>query len=52
MESGHFYGIGFPKGSALVAPTNAELAKIKTDGRYKAIYRKWFGKDPDSIPGV
>ena len=42
----HEYGIGFPKGSELVAKVNAALAKIKADGRYNAIYKKWFGTEP------
>lgn len=40
------YGIGFPKGSPLVARVNVALAKIKADGRYAAIYRKWFKTEP------
>ena len=40
------YGIAFPKGSPLVAKVNAEIAKIKADGRYAAIYKKWFGVEP------
>jgi len=42
----HQYGIGFPKGSELVAPVNAALAKMRADGRYDAIYAKWFGAAP------
>lgn len=42
----HEYGIGFPKGSALVPQVNEALAKIKADGRYGEIYRKWFGTEP------
>jgi glutamine transport system substrate-binding protein len=42
----HQYGIAFPKGSPLVAKGNAALAKIKADGRYAAIYKKWFGTEP------
>lgn len=42
----HQYGIGFPKGSALVPKVNAALAKIKADGRYNAIFKKWFGTEP------
>lgn len=42
----HEYGIGFPKGSPLVPKVNAALAKIKADGRYNTIYRKWFGTEP------
>ena len=37
------YGIAFPKGSDLVAKVNDVLAKMKSDGRYEAIYEKWFG---------
>ncbi|WP_036664942.1 glutamine ABC transporter substrate-binding protein GlnH [Paludibacterium yongneupense] len=40
------YGIGFPKGSPLVAKVNADLKKIKSDGRYTRIYKKWFGTVP------
>jgi len=42
----HEYGIAFPKGSELVAKVNGALAKIKADGRYDAIYEKWFGTKP------
>ncbi|AQW31212.1 glutamine ABC transporter substrate-binding protein GlnH [Ralstonia syzygii subsp. celebesensis] len=42
----HQYGIAFPKGSPLVPKVNAALAKIKADGRYAAIYKKWFGTEP------
>ena len=44
----HQYGIGFPKGSELVAKVNAALANMKKDGRYNAIYKKWFGAEPKS----
>ena len=44
----HEYGIAFPKGSELVAKVNEALAKIKADGRYDAIYEKWFGTKPQS----
>lgn len=44
----HEYGIGFPKGSDLVEKVNASLAAMKADGRYDAIYEKWFGTTPDS----
>ncbi|MFD1793754.1 glutamine ABC transporter substrate-binding protein GlnH [Ochrobactrum teleogrylli] len=40
------YGIAFPKGSDLVAKVNASLAKLKQDGSYTAIYKKWFGTEP------
>lgn len=40
------YGIAFPKGSDLVAKVNASLTKLKKDGTYTAIYKKWFGAEP------
>lgn len=40
------YGIAFPKGSPLVAEVNKELTKLKTDGTYNQIYKKWFGTVP------
>ncbi|MEX3761667.1 glutamine ABC transporter substrate-binding protein GlnH [Paraburkholderia phenoliruptrix] len=40
------YGIAFPKGSPLVPKVNAALTKIKADGRYAQIYKKWFGVEP------
>lgn len=43
----HEYGIGFPKGSELTARVNAALANMKADGRYGAIYEKWFGARPE-----
>lgn len=42
----HQYGIGFPKGSELTAKVNKALADMKADGRYDAIYVKWFGTTP------
>jgi glutamine transport system substrate-binding protein len=44
----HEYGFGFPKGSPLVADVNKALAAIKADGRYAAIYKKWFGTEPNT----
>lgn len=43
----HEYGIGFPKGSELVPKVNAALAKMREDGRYDAIFAKWFGARPE-----
>ncbi len=42
-SSGAFYGIAFPKGSPWVEKVNNALKKIKADGRYDSIYKKWFG---------
>ncbi len=44
----HQYGIGFPKGSELVGPVNEALAKMRADGRYDAIFEKWFGSAPSN----
>jgi len=42
----HQYGIAFPKGSDLVTKVNGSLAKMKSNGAYNAIYKKWFGTLP------
>ncbi|UVK53837.1 transporter substrate-binding domain-containing protein [Mesorhizobium sp. AR02] len=42
---GRDVGIGFKKGSPLVAPANVTLAAMKADGCLKAIREKWFGPD-------
>jgi len=42
----HEYGIAFPKGSKLVEGVNKALANMRSDGRYDAIYEKWFGTKP------
>lgn len=39
------YGIAFQKGSKLVHRVNKALANLRADGRYDAIYSKWFGDD-------
>lgn len=44
----HEYGIAFPKGSELVPRVNEALKAMKADGRYNAIYKKWFGTEPKS----
>ncbi|MBN9489776.1 MAG: transporter substrate-binding domain-containing protein [Alphaproteobacteria bacterium] len=36
-------GFAFPKGSPLVGPVNDALKKIRSDGRYDALAKKWFG---------
>lgn len=40
-------GIAFPQGSELVGQVNEALKKVRADGRYDAIYEKWFGKAPE-----
>lgn len=42
---GRDVGIGFQKGSPLVAPANAALAAMKADGRLKGLREKWFGPE-------
>lgn len=42
---GRDVGIGFQKGSPLVATANATLAAMKVDGRLKALREKWFGPE-------
>ncbi|MGL1930817.1 MAG: glutamine ABC transporter substrate-binding protein GlnH [Desulfotalea sp.] len=46
LYAGQPYGIGFPKGSPLVAKVNTALAKLKANGEYAKIYEKWFGVAP------
>lgn len=42
---GRDVGIGFQKGSPLVAPANAALIAMKADGRLKGLREKWFGAE-------
>jgi glutamine transport system substrate-binding protein len=44
LKSGDFYGIGFPKGSELVPAVNKALKAIQANGKYDALYQKWFGQ--------
>ncbi|WP_136439911.1 transporter substrate-binding domain-containing protein [Pacificoceanicola onchidii] len=37
------YGIALSSGSALREPLNQALLKLREDGRYAALVRKWFG---------
>ena len=39
-------GFAFPKGSRLVGDVNGALGKLRTDGRYQAAYKNWFGDAP------
>ena len=38
--------VSSPAISELVPKVNGALAKIKADGRYTTIYKKWFGVEP------
>ncbi len=46
LYMGQSYGIGFPKGSPLVPKVNEALKKLRANGAYDALYRKWFGTAP------
>jgi polar amino acid transport system substrate-binding protein len=46
MAAGDGYGIGFPKRSNLRARVDEVLGKIRDDGTYARIYRRWFGEAP------
>lgn len=46
LYMGQSYGIAFPKGSDMVAKTNAALQKLKDSGAYRDLYIKWFGTEP------
>lgn len=37
------YGIALPTGSALSEPLNQSLLRLREDGTYETLYRKWFG---------
>ena len=46
IYQGQSYGIGFPKGSELVAKVNKALEALRANGTYKELYVKWFGTEP------
>ncbi|MFZ7126893.1 MAG: glutamine ABC transporter substrate-binding protein GlnH [Desulfobacterales bacterium] len=46
LYMGQSYGIAFPKGSELVGKVNEALKKLREDGTYNTLYRKWFNTDP------
>lgn len=50
LLSEEYYGMAFPKGSALNAAVNEALAKLVSNGTYAEIYRKWFNADPPELP--
>ena len=50
IPTGEQYGIAFPKDSELAQPMNEALNKIKKDGTYAKIYKKWFDEKPQQIP--
>lgn len=48
LYEGQAYGIGFAKGSPHVAVVNKALATMKASGAYNALYKKWFGAEPQN----
>jgi polar amino acid transport system substrate-binding protein len=45
-------GFIFPKGSALVAPVNAALASMRTDGTLDSLAKKWFNANEISYDQI
>lgn len=37
------YGVAFPTGSALVEPVNRAILKLREDGTYETLRKRWFG---------
>jgi len=52
-DTGRFYGIAVAAGRpGMLAAVNGALRELKKDGRYAAIYKKWFGCTPPAyLPG-
>lgn len=46
LATGEGYGIAFRKGSGLKPKVDAAIEKIKEDGTYARIFKKWFRTDP------
>jgi polar amino acid transport system substrate-binding protein len=47
IKTGENYGLAFSKDSdALREAVNGAIEKIKQDGTYQKLFRKWFGTDP------
>ena len=41
------YGIAIPTGSPLAEQINQSLLRLREDGTYDVLYRKWFGVNPN-----
>ncbi len=41
------YGIALPTGSPLAEQINQSLLRLREDGTYDTLYRKWFGANPN-----
>jgi polar amino acid transport system substrate-binding protein len=46
--SSEYYGISFPKNSELKAKLDPAIKKVVKSDAYKALYKKWIGKDLDT----
>jgi polar amino acid transport system substrate-binding protein len=47
IPTGEQYGFAVAKtNSGLTQAINTSLAKLKSDGTYNTIYKKWFGVEP------
>lgn len=53
LKTSEYYGIAFPKKNTELLDTfNKALKTLKENGKYKEIYKKWFGSDPPAyLPG-
>lgn len=49
LKSGDYYGIAFPKGSKLVPEVNKALKALHENGKYDALYTKWFGGKAEKV---
>lgn len=50
--SDEVYGIALPTRSPNTALVDRSLDALIASGRYREIYRKWFGSDPPSLPAA
>lgn len=46
LYQGQSYGIAFPQGSELREKVTISILKMKEDGSYDELYKKWFGTTP------
>ncbi|MFM2158185.1 MAG: hypothetical protein RLZZ124_659 [Cyanobacteriota bacterium] len=45
-----FYGVAFPRNSALVPTVNRALHQLIADGTYARLHQRWFGTLPKALP--
>jgi polar amino acid transport system substrate-binding protein len=49
LNTGEQYGVAIRKGNApLARAVNEAIESARKDGRYAAIYKKWFDIEPES----